>query len=348
MKSIVISLSFLKEKSSNIGTFNIFRIVRDKNSRKIQFFYFPADTTLETALDKLAHAEYLVCTKALDNAKPNTVIGFTLFQSPSGLVTLLSSGQVVSLNVITNPSVLPQLKATSNGTDDNTNNAAISSKVFQTGSFDETIRQMLSAGTTQPVFKLDTSKKPSTKECVEFMLNSFQLLRDQYIIKHDRVRQKIENRVKILRILEQQQRQEIKELMVEKENLRENAEHLVDKYDEIGDKQQQIMQQLHEVHRLMNQRVPTASGAERNFVEQIEKICVATRELGNNIAVAKKKMEKQQLHRGPATTSTPKKDFILMPKQETVVKEMLAESNKQIETQIKEINYIKSVIKFDE
>lgn len=303
---------------------------------------------METALDKMAHAEYLVCTKALDNAKPNTVIGFTLLQSPSGLVTLLSSGQVVSLNVITNPSFLSHLKSTANGSDENTNNSAISSKVFQTGSFDEIIRQMLSSGTTQPVFKLDTSKKPSTKECVEFMLNSFQLLRDQYITKHDRVRQKIENRVKILRILQQQQHQEIKELMVEKDNLRETAERLVDKYDEIGDKQQQIMQQLHEVHRLMNQRVPTASGAERAFVEQIEKINVATRELGNNIAVAKKKMEKQQLHSGTVAISTPKKDFILLPKQETVLKEMLAESNKHIETQIKDINYIKSIIKFDE
>lgn len=304
---------------------------------------------METALDKLAHAEYLVCTKALDNAKPNTVIGFTLLQSPSGLVTLLSSGQVVSLNVITNPSVLPNFKSTANGTDEKGTDSALSSKVFQsTGTFDETIRQMLSSGTTQPVFKLDTSKKPSTKECVEFMLNSFQLLRDQYIKKHDRVRQKIENRLKILRILEQQQRQDIKELMVEKDHLRENAERLVDKYDEVGDKQQRIMQQLHEIHRLMNQRVPTASGAERAFVEQIDRINVAARELGNNIAVAKKKMEKQQLNRGPTSMSTPKKDFILLPKQESVLKEMLAESNKQIETQIKEINHIKSVIEFDE
>lgn len=307
------------------------------------------EATLESALNQLAHAEYLVCTKALDNAQPNTVIGFTLLQSPSGLVTLLASGQVVSLNIITNPSILPHFKTPTNGTDGKASQSAISSKVFHSGSFVEAIRQMLSSGSTQPVYKLDTSKTPSTKQCVEFMLNSFQLLRDQYISKHDRVRQKIENRVKILHVLEQQQRQEIQELMVEKENLRENAERLADKYDDMSEKQQQIMQQLHEVHRLLNQRIPTASGAERIFVEQIENISVATRELGNNIAVTKKKLEKYEKQSGSAIDSTPtKKEFILHPKQEATVKEMLAESNKQIETQIKDINQIKSVVKLDE
>lgn len=307
------------------------------------------ESTLENALNQLAHAEYLVCTKALDNAQPNTVIGFTLLQSPSGLVTLLASGQVVSLNIITNPSLLPHFKSQTNGTDGKANESAISAKVFQSGSFVEAIRQMLSSGTTQPVFKLDTSKNPSAKQCVEFMLNSFQLLRDQYINKHDRVRQKIENRVKILHVLEQQQRQEIQELMVEKENLRENAERLADKYDDMSEKQQQIMRQLHEVHRLLNQRIPTASGAERIFVEQIEKISVVTRELGQSIAAGKKKLEKFEKQGGSAIDSTPtRKEFILYPKQETAVKEMLAESNKQIEAQIKDINHIKNVVKLDD
>lgn len=312
-------------------------------------FLSTADTTLENALNKLAHAEYLVCTKALDDAKPNTVIGFTLLQSPSGLVTLLASGQVVSLNVITNASVLPSLNP-ANGSDNRTSESVVSSKVFQPGAFDEAIRQMLSAGVTQPVFKLDTSKKPSTKESVEFMLSSFQTLRDQYINKHDLVRQKIENRLKILRVLEQQQRNEIKELMVEKENLRGTAEQLADKYEEISEKQQHIMQQLHEVHRTLNQRVPTASGAERAFVQQIDKIGMAVRELGNNIGVAKKKMAKQELHFGAAANNSthPKKEFILYPRQDALVKEMLADSNKQIETQIKEINHIKSILKVDE
>lgn len=315
----------------------------------LHFLRLSADTTLENALNKLAHAEYLVCTKALDDAKPNTVIGFTLLQSPSGLVTLLASGQVVSLNIITNASVLPPFNAAATG-DGRAGESAVSSRVFQPGGFDEAVRQMLTAGVTQPVFKLDTSKRPSAKESVEFMLNSFQILRDQYINKHDLVRQKIENRVKILRVLEQQQRNEVKELVLEKEQLRESAERLADKYDEISERQQVIMRQLHDVHRMLNQRVPTASGAERAFVQQVDKIGMAVRELGNNIAVAKKKMAKQQQHYGAAAigATASKKEFILYPKQDAVVKEMLAESNKQIEAQIKEINHIKSVMKVDE
>lgn len=287
-----------------------------------------------------------MCTKALDNSKLNTVVGFSLLQSPPGFVLLLSSGQVVSQNIITNPSFLQsnRLTAASNENTKENHESAISSKVFSTGSFVESVRQILASGTTQPILKLNASKDTTPKESIELLLDAFQRLRDQYITKHDNVRQKIENRVKILRVLDEQQRQEMTELLQEKSKLRDNAERLAEKYEEINDRQQSLLKSLHEILRLINLRMPATFVAERNFSEQINKIHAATKDLAANVTAAKKKMEKQQQH---STTDKPAKILTLQPKQETVLKEIIADSNSQIEAQIKEIKRIKKTLNME-
>lgn len=111
---------------------------------------------IESILNKAAHAEYLVCSKALDSAKPNAVIGFSLLQSPPGLALLLSSGQVVSLNIITNSTFL---RVNRKSAEDKPKDAesSISSKVFA-GSFVESVREILASGAAQPILKSNTGK----------------------------------------------------------------------------------------------------------------------------------------------------------------------------------------------
>lgn len=150
--------------------------------------------------------------------------------------------------------------------------------------------------------------------------------------------------MKILQVLDKQQRQEVAELLLEKEKLRENAERLADKYEEINDRQQILLKHLHEILRLVNLRMPTALVAERNFGEQITKIHAATKELANNVAAGKKKMEKQQHFAG---ADKPAKAVTLMPKQETALKEILTESYVQIDAQIKEIKHIKKALNIE-
>lgn len=309
------------------------------------YLNYSDETDIDTVLNKMAHAEYLVCTKGLDAAKLNTVIGFTLLQTPPGLVLLLSSGQVVTLSIITNPSFLRnnrQLTQSDNKAKGN-NDSMINSKVFS-GSFVESIRQILASGTTQPILKLNVGKDATPKESIELLLDAFQRLRDQYITKHDNVRQKLENRVKILRVLDKQQQQEVAELLEEKTKLRENAERLADKYEEINERQQALLNSLHEILRLVNLRMPTALVAERNFSEQINKLHAATKDLANNIAAAKKKMEKQQQL---SVTDKPTKSLTLQPKQEAALKEIIADSNIQIDSLIKEVKRIKKTLNMD-
>lgn len=126
------------------------------------FFLSDDSAEIESILNKTAHAEYLVCTKALDSAKPNTVIGFALLQSPPGLVLLLSSGQVVTLNIITNPSFLRVKRPNDEGKTKENAESTISSKMFA-GSFVESVREILASGTAQPILKSNTSNDQRTQ-----------------------------------------------------------------------------------------------------------------------------------------------------------------------------------------
>lgn len=310
------------------------------------FMNFILGNSIDSVINKPAHAEYLVCTKATSSFKPNTVVGFSLLQSPSGLVLLLSSGQVVSLNVITNPTYIQNRAAlqTNDESSKSTTLSAINSKVFS-GSFEESVRQLLASGASQPILKLSNNKDASPKESIEIMLDAFQMLRDQYIAKHDKVRQMIEKRVKILCVLEEQQRQEVADLMAEKQKLRDNAELLAEKYEELNDRQQDILKNLHDVIRSINARNPYSTPAERNFTEQIYKIDATTKELTNKISVVKKKMSKQQLYQ--SSSGTPTKKFTLQPKQEAALKDVIAETTTELNAQVKEIQNIKKALNIE-
>lgn len=44
--------------------------------------------------------EYLVCTKTASSAKANPVIGFSVYQEPSSIITLLSDGSLITLGML--------------------------------------------------------------------------------------------------------------------------------------------------------------------------------------------------------------------------------------------------------
>lgn len=246
-------------------------------------------------LDKPSHAEYVVCTKALESAKLNPVLGFGLLQSPSGLLLLLCSGQIVSLDVITNPAYARHLIKASQTTDaSKTDSTNISAKLFS-DSFETHIKSIFSSGSSQPILKLSQPEDVTSKESLELLIYAFQVLRDQHITKHDKVRQEIEKRVKILQLLKAQQQQEIVQLQIDQNQIRANAERLAEMYEETNDKQQELIKRLHDLIRILNLKLPRAPMLEKNFSAQIEKIAKVTKEMARNIALAKQKMDKQQL-----------------------------------------------------
>lgn len=112
--------------------------------------------------NKQSHAEYVVCTKALSGNNVNTIFGFSTIQSPSGLVLLLSTGQVVSLDLITDPTLLDYVpEKTIDMKSESNDNKKLPD------SFENHIRNILRSGVSQPILKLGNTNEPNSQECLE-------------------------------------------------------------------------------------------------------------------------------------------------------------------------------------
>lgn len=287
--------------------------------RDLQNFVESDESNIETTnmLSTPSRAEYLVCTKAVDSSRMNPVLGFTQIQSPSGILLLLASGQVVSLSLIADPNILrePQRKAKPN------------EKVKQQPSseFETHVKSILSSDVMQPILKLNTSSEPSPKESIELLMHAVEILREQYFPRLNRVRSEIDKRVKHLLVLKEQQKQEIVQLKKEKDEIRENAERLAEKYEDVADKQQMLFKRAQEVVRLATLKTPDSAQRENEFQKQIEKINALTKTLGSNILIAKKKMDKQNVQVDQFRNENAKKKIVLQPKAEKTIMELLSE-----------------------
>lgn len=279
-----------------------------------------SDSNIETTnmLSTPSRAEYLVCTKAVDSSKTNPVLGFTQIQSPSGILLLLGSGQVVSLSLIVDTGILrqPQRNHKANGT---------ILKQLPNSEFETHIKSILSADVLQPILKLNTSSEPSPKESIELLMHAIEILREKYFPKLSKVRTEIDKRVKHLQVLKEQQKQEIAQLQKEKNKIRENAERLADLYDDVSDKQQILFKRAQEVVRLATLKTPDSAQRENEFQKQIEKINSLTKTLSANILIAKKKMEKQNIQVDQFKKENAKKTVVLQPKVEKTIMELLSE-----------------------
>ncbi|KAJ6633185.1 Nuclear pore complex protein Nup88 [Pseudolycoriella hygida] len=300
--------------------------------RDLQQFVDSEDSNIESTnmLGMSSRAEYLVCTKAVDSSKTNSVLGFTQIQSPSGILLLLASGQVVSLSLITDPGFLrePQLKLKDKGTDP---------KHLPNSEFEMYIRSILSAEKLQPILKLNTSTEPSPKESIGLLMNAIEILREKYFPRLSKARMEIDKRVKHLQVLKEQQKQEITQLQKEKDEIRAKAERLAELYEDVSDKQQILFKRVQEVVRLATLKTPDSTQRENEFQKQIERVNALTKTLGSNILIAKKKMEKQNIQVDQFKKENSKKKIVLQPKVEKTIMELLSELHDDIREQTEQI-----------
>lgn len=104
-----------------------------------------------------------MCTTAFNTDKINPILGFTLLQSPSGLLLILGSGQIISLNLIIDNLFIPafETQAQNNGIEE------YPAKKLLKGSFDQHIKNILKSDISQPILKLDKSNPPTSRQAYE-------------------------------------------------------------------------------------------------------------------------------------------------------------------------------------
>ncbi|XP_055605859.1 nuclear pore complex protein Nup88-like, partial [Uranotaenia lowii] len=318
-------------------------ITLDFTRQLSQFVESLEDTTDKYPLfNTHSNAEYVVCTKAFQSKNSNPILGFALLQSPSGLVLQLASGQVVSLDLIADHSMIRDIKVqtsakSSNGTDSPLRN-------LLKDSFQDRIQSILKSGTTQPILKLDKSTEPSAQESFELLTQATRMLREHYFVKHEKARQEIARRVHVLKLLKEQQLDEISQLQLEKQEIREKAERLAENYEDICDKQSALFKRAQEVVRLATLRLPKGSFSEKTYAEMIDNISRATKKLQKNVDLAKQKITTQQVQIEQKQKSENERIVSLPSKQEEIIKHIISEMYVQIEGHVNDIKKANNIL----
>lgn len=284
-------------------------------------------------LSKASHAEYVICTKALPSARPNAVLGFTLVLAPAGLLLLLASGQLVSLNLIADSSALHDLQSMartgSASTFGNSGDAKAKQLSTSAPSFELHIKALLQSTVTQPLLQLGRSgnTEPSAKESLELLMHATNVLREQYFAKHDRCRQELEKRVRLLQLMRQQQNNDLTQLQLDMDRIRNTAERLAERYEDAQERQLQVFQRAQEVARLVTAANPQSAAAETEFKQQIDRIGVAARRLTGSIAAARRRIEGQerQEQQFDGAQKQRAKVMVLQPRMEATIRGLMTE-----------------------
>lgn len=107
-------------------------------------------------------------------------------------------------------------------------------------SFVDHIKCMLKRDVTQPILSVDKTSTPNPQECYELLAQAIEVLRTQYLKRHELVRAEITKRVNTIKLRKEQQEHEIADLEKERESIRETAHRLAERFEEISDQQEII------------------------------------------------------------------------------------------------------------
>lgn len=290
-------------------------------------------------LTESSQAEYLVCTKMSGVDKANVVLGLAFLQSPSVMVLYLNSGQVVSLDLINNSGVLDQYLAKPQ-----INSTGKSSYAVNTSLSDSLKPPTKAASLTQPILNLDKTTKLGPIQNLGMLEQVLATFKEHYFQRLTTVRQELERRVKLLTGTKNQQITAIRNLQAECELIRDNAENLAVKYEDICEKQQEYSQRAQEVMRLANLHLPRNSGSEKEFIDKIAEINLRTKTLGTQLVSVNAKMEQFRQH-GEHQGKAKQPAIVLPAKREQLILEILGDATKQIEQQMSQVKRLLQIVK---
>ncbi|TMW54168.1 hypothetical protein DOY81_000752 [Sarcophaga bullata] len=290
-----------------------------------------------------SQAEYIVCTKIDNSDKINAVLGFVLMQMPSLIVLLLGSGQVISLKLVIDPKLLAQPKDDSLTLKTEDVQQTQLSKILGP-SFIDHIKTILKRTVTQPILSLDKSSNPSPQECYELLTQAVEVLRTQYLKRHELVRAEFARRIHTINLCKEQQKQDIADLEREKEIIRDRAHKLAERFEEISDRQEVLTKICQDLMRQANTCLPSNTLAEKDFAQEVEKLNKLSKTMNNSLEVSKESIKKQYYHISKYQENTNKKTFELPENQERTIKEILLQMTAEIDGQIKEIKRINKIV----
>ncbi|XP_034487774.1 nuclear pore complex protein Nup88 [Drosophila innubila] len=293
----------------------------------------------QLVLSTPSSAEYILCTKFDSSDRTNAVFGISLLQMPAGLVLLLSSGQVISLKLVIDAQLLVTQK-------DQMLRTAKDAALEQQGmgpSFVETIKALLQRSVSQPILA-DKLATPSAHERYELLNQAIEVLRSQYLKRHELVRAEFAKRINCIKLQKKQQLEEIKSLEKEREIISERAHKLAERFEEISDYQDLLVRRCQRLMQEANTKLPNNVVAEREFAVEVVRINKATKTMAAALDTAKKTSNKQRYHIAKSQENGKVKTYELPEKQHRTITEILTQLSSEIDRQITDVKRINKIV----
>ncbi|KAH8232542.1 hypothetical protein KR032_009084 [Drosophila birchii] len=287
-------------------------------------------------LTSSSRAEYILCTKFNSGEGINAVLGIALLQMPAGVVLLLGSGQVVSLKLVIDAQLLV--------TPGEHRKTGLDIDEQESGpSFVDTIKSLLQRSVNQPILA-DKLVSPSAQESYELLNQAIEVLREEYLKRHDLVSAAFARHINQIQLKEQQQLQEIQDLEQERELISERAHKLAERFEEISYNQELLVRKCYNLMKQANAALPNNLMAERGFAQEVTRLNEVTKGLAANLDTAKKSLNKQRYHIAKSQEELKKNAYELPENQHRTIKEILTQLNGEINRQIIDVKRINKIV----
>ncbi|CAG9830937.1 unnamed protein product [Diabrotica balteata] len=122
-----------------------------------------------------------------------------------------------------------------------------------------------------------------------------QCFRDEYFKNHIKVKDALEKRIKTLTIMKRNQQNEIENMKLERDMLRDKASNLAEKYEDIKDKQDELLKKSENLLMLVSRRRSSPSAAEQEFIKELDDCSRKIAMYHDRIDKVKNKMKYQQI-----------------------------------------------------
>ncbi|BFF90828.1 nuclear pore complex protein Nup88 [Drosophila madeirensis] len=283
-----------------------------------------------------SRAEYVLCTKFDSSERINAVCGISLLQLPAGVVLLLASGQVISLKLVIDAQLLV-------APNEKTQRASDVDQQESGPSFLDKIKGLLQRNVNQPILANKLSSA-SPHESYELLNQAIEVLREQYLKRHDLVRAEFAKHINQILLKKEQQLREIQDLEHEREIISEGAHKLAERFEEISDNQELLVRKCHSLMQKANTALPNSVVAEREFSQEVSRINKATKGMAADLETAKKMLNKQRYHIDKSQDELKSNVYQLPEKQHRTITEILTQLNGEIDRQITDAKRINKIV----
>ncbi|XP_060532815.1 nuclear pore complex protein Nup88 [Cylas formicarius] len=305
------------------------------------FVFGPEDA--EPSADIFAQSsfsEYMVCTKTVNSTKSNPVIGFALYYEPTSVITLLADGSVVTLAILAAPLMPKDEIAPGNVVE-----ATSPLKKMLNEPFDQYIQKVLKKSSSQPVLKLPAATENTPEECYELLQRASQVFREQLFKQHSKAREEMEKRIHTLKMLREAQKKEIERMVVQRDELQKSAGDLAEKYEDIKDKQDELLKRCEQLLMLASRKRDQASDAETKFIADLNAFSEKCADYKVAIDKLRNKSKYQDVQIENWRAREIKKASAISEMQANTIKSSLQDSTKKINQMIDEIKEHKKFMK---